>query len=90
MAADFSKNGISIKGIQALMQALKNNDTLETFILDTNSIGDDGAEAIAQHMASAYRPLSDGTLHACLLSRAHSRPVPAALVLQDGQLLPPS
>jgi len=51
MAADFGKNGIGQMGITQMLEALKNNDTLETLVIDTNSIGDDGAEAVAQYMA---------------------------------------
>ena len=51
MAADFGKNGIGQMGITQLLEALKSNDTLETLGIDTNSIGDDGAEAVAQYMA---------------------------------------
>lgn len=51
MAADFGKNGIGQMGITQLLEALKNNDTLETLVIDTNSMGDDGAEAVAQYMA---------------------------------------
>ena len=51
MAADFGKNGIGQMSITQMLEALKNNDTLETLVIDTNSIGDDGAEAVAQYMA---------------------------------------
>lgn len=55
-AADFSKNGIGLKGITALCEALSHNQTLATLALDTNSVGDEGAEVLARFMASA--PLS--------------------------------
>ena len=52
-AADFSKNGIGLKGITALCEALSHNQALGTLALDTNSIGDEGAEVLARFMASA-------------------------------------
>ena len=48
---DFSNNGLGLPGIQGLIEALKNNDSLETLNLGTNSIGDEGAEALAAYMA---------------------------------------
>lgn len=51
-AADFSKNGIGTLGTTQLCEVLKNNDMLQTLILGTNSIGDDGAELLAGYMAS--------------------------------------
>lgn len=51
-AADLSKNGIGVKGSTALVEALKQNETLQTLILDTNSIGDEGAEILAKHLSS--------------------------------------
>ena len=48
---DFSNNGLGLAGIQGLIEALKNNDSLETLNLGTNSIGDEGAEALAAYMA---------------------------------------
>ena len=59
-AADLSKNGIGVKGTAALVEALQQNETLQTLILDTNSIGDDGAEILAKHLSSAH-------LHALLM-----------------------
>ena len=38
-------------GVTRLIEAIKHNDCLETLVLDTNSIGDEGAEAFAQYMA---------------------------------------
>lgn len=38
-------------GISQMLQALGNNDTLETLVLHTNNLQDDGAEAIANYMA---------------------------------------
>ena len=38
-------------GITQMLQALGNNDTLETLVLHTNNLQDDGAEAIANYMA---------------------------------------
>lgn len=57
MAADFGKNGIGQMGITQLLEALKHNETLETLVIDTNSIGDDGAEAVAQYMAGRVHHL---------------------------------
>ena len=51
-AADLSKNGIGVKGVTALVEALQQNETLQTLILDTNSIGDEGAEILAKHLSS--------------------------------------
>ncbi len=51
-AADLSKNGIGTLGTTQLCEVLKNNDMLQTLILGTNSIGDDGAELLAGYMAS--------------------------------------
>ena len=48
---DFSNNGLGLAGIQGLIEALKNNDSLEALNLGTNSIGDEGAEALAAYMA---------------------------------------
>ena len=48
---DFSNNGLGLAGIQGLIEALKNNDSLETLNLGTNSIGDEGTEALAAYMA---------------------------------------
>lgn len=52
-AVDFSKNGIGTLGMTQLCEALKNNDMLRTFIMGTNSIGDEGAAQLAGYMASA-------------------------------------
>ena len=49
---DFSKNGIGTLGMTQLCEALKNNDMLRTFIMGTNSIGDEGAALLAGYMAS--------------------------------------
>lgn len=51
LSADFSKNGIGQMGITQMLQALGNNDTLETLGLNTNNLQDEGAEAIANYMA---------------------------------------
>ena len=59
VAADFGKNGIGQMGITHMLEALKNNETLETLVLDTNSIGDDGAEAVAQYMAGGMQHAHD-------------------------------
>ena len=48
---DFSNNGLGLAGVRGLIEALKNNDSLETLNLGTNSIGDEGAEALATYMA---------------------------------------
>lgn len=53
-AADLSKNGIGVRGTTALVEALQQNETLQTLILDTNSIGDEGAEILAKHLSSAH------------------------------------
>ena len=55
-AADLSKNGIGVKGITAVTEALVHNDVLQTLVLDTNSIGDEGAEVLAKHLTSG-RPI---------------------------------
>ena len=52
-AADLSKNGIGVRGTTALVEALQQNETLQTLVLDTNSIGDEGAEILAKHLSSA-------------------------------------
>ena len=54
---DFSNNGLGLAGVQGLIEALKNNDSLETLNLGTNSIGDEGAEALAAYMAG--QPVND-------------------------------
>jgi hypothetical protein len=38
-------------GTAALVQALQFNDILETLVMDTNSIGDEGAELLAGYLA---------------------------------------
>ena len=53
-AADLSKNGIGVRGTTALVEALKQNETLQTLVLDTNSIGDEGAEILAKHLSSKF------------------------------------
>lgn len=40
-------------GITKMFQALGDNDTLETLVLHTNNLQDEGAEAIANYMAGA-------------------------------------
>ena len=52
-AADLSKNGIGLKGVTALCEALAHNQALGSLALDTNSVGDEGAEVLARFMASA-------------------------------------
>ena len=69
LAADFSKNGIGQMGITRLIEALKHNDCLETLVLDTNSVGDEGAEALAQYMAGETH--SSLSRQACLIIRVH-------------------
>ena len=49
---DLSNNGIGLKGITALCEALKYNELLHTLKLDTNSIGDEGVDVLAKFMAS--------------------------------------
>ena len=39
-------------GVRHLCEALRSNDTLHTLVLDTNSIGDEGTELLATHLAS--------------------------------------
>lgn len=56
MAADLSKNGIGVKGISAVTEALSHNDALQTLVLDTNSIGDEGAEVLAKHLTGGHTP----------------------------------
>ena len=41
-----------MKGVTALVEALQQNETLQTLVLDTNSIGDEGAEILAKHLSS--------------------------------------
>ena len=53
LAVDLSKNGIGLKGITQLFEVLKNNDTVQTLLLEINSIGDLGAELIAKHLAGS-------------------------------------
>lgn len=53
-AADLSKNGIGVKGITAVTEALSHNDVLQTLVLDTNSIGDEGAEVLAKYLTSEW------------------------------------
>ena len=50
---DFSNNAIGQMGLTAMLQAMSSNDALETLVLHTNNLQDDGAEAIAQYMAGA-------------------------------------
>ena len=58
-AADLSKNGIGVRGTTALVEALQQNENLQTLVLDTNSIGDEGAEILAKHLSSAVLQLHD-------------------------------
>ena len=44
-------------GITQMLQALSNNDTLETLVLHTNTLEDEGAEKIAQYMAGTFYSL---------------------------------
>ena len=53
LAADLSKNGIGVKGVVALAEALAQNDALQALVLDTNSAGDEGAEVLAKHLSRA-------------------------------------
>ena len=53
VAADLSKNGIGVKGVTALAEALGQNDALQALVLDTNSAGDEGAEVLAKHLSRA-------------------------------------
>lgn len=67
-AADLGKNGIGaqtpacrvvacdltgVQGVTQLCEALTQNDYLQTLILETNSIGDDGARVLAAFMEGA-------------------------------------
>ena len=47
VAADFSKNGIGPQGCAQLCQVLTSNSGLKTLLLDTNTIGDEGAAMLA-------------------------------------------
>ena len=51
MAADFSKVGVGVPGIQQLCTALGSNTVLETLLLETNNAGDEGAALLAQALA---------------------------------------
>ena len=53
-------------GITQMLQALGNNDTLETLGLHTNNLQDEGAEAIANYMAG-WPFSSASSTHNCLL-----------------------
>ena len=48
-----SKNGIGVAGVTALAEALSHNEALQTLSLDTNSVGDEGAEVLAKHLSGA-------------------------------------
>lgn len=52
-------------GISQMLQALGNNDTLETLVLHTNNLQDDGAEAIANYMAGLCVYAFSSTTIAC-------------------------
>ena len=54
ISADLSKNGVGPKGIGQLCQALTHNQTLQTLLLDTNNLGDEGAGQIASILASKH------------------------------------
>ena len=54
---DLGKNGIGVKGITQLFEVLKNNDTVQTLLLEINNIGDQGAELIAKHLAGSILSL---------------------------------
>jgi hypothetical protein len=66
-SVDFSKNGIGVMGVTHMCEALKNNDTLKTLVLDTNSIGDEGAEVIAKYMAGARLRASPSPFLFCFI-----------------------
>ena len=57
IAADLSKNGIGVAGVSALAEALGQNEALQTLSLDTNSVGDEGAEVLAKHLSGVSSPL---------------------------------
>lgn len=50
-AADFSKVGMGAAGITQLCAALASNTALETLLLETNNMGDEGAALLAQTLA---------------------------------------
>lgn len=41
-----------------MTEALSHNDVLQTLVLDTNSIGDEGAEVLAKHLTSERTSLT--------------------------------
>jgi Ran GTPase-activating protein (RanGAP) involved in mRNA processing and transport len=41
-----------MKGMTAICEAMASNTVLESLVLDTNNLGDEGAEAIASVLAS--------------------------------------
>lgn len=49
--ADLSSNGIGQKGVTALCEAMATNTVLENLVLDTNNLGDEGAQAFATVLA---------------------------------------
>ncbi len=59
---DLGKNGIGLKGITQLFEVLKNNDTVQTLLLEINNIGDQGAELIAKHLAGTLAMFYKGML----------------------------
>lgn len=52
---DLSKNGIGVKGLAQLCDALKANQAVQTLLLDTNNLGDEGAQLLAEVLASEIR-----------------------------------
>ncbi len=65
--ADFRNNGIGVLGVTSITQALKSNDTLSSLLLGTNSIGDEGAELLAQYLAGLCTPVPlQPSLRRCL------------------------
>ena len=77
-----------MKGVTALVEALQQNETLQTLVLDTNSIGDEGAEILAKHLSSKlpqhalYRGLF---CHMCLIysQLSHLQPCKLPHLLQE-------
>lgn len=65
-SVDLGKNGIGQEGTAALVQALQSNSTLQSLLLDTNSIADAGATLLAQYLSSE-QPAGQPSLP-CLLS----------------------
>lgn len=71
ISADLSKNGVGPKGTAQLCQALTHNQTLQTLLLDTNNLGDEGAEQVASILAS----------------ESHLKPIFAAMIAPSIQAL---